>query len=192
MEGGRWKVESAGGSIRHAPCALPSTENQEPRIKNQEPISCSTHHPDTPILPYSHTSPLMLIPGPRALDWRRRKWGILPRLDNAALTLVNPPTPRRADLWARQHVHVRGRPEWVFVKVHTHGCVAGNMEVLLGPAMKQFHDHLRARFNDGKEWVLHYVTAREMYNVVRAAEDGLGGNPGEYRDYEILPPSGVE
>jgi hypothetical protein len=51
------------------------------------------------------------------------------------------------------------------------------------------HDHLKAKFNDGKRWSLHYVTAREMYNIVRAAEDGYKGNPREYRDYEILPPA---
>ena len=38
---------------------------------------------------------------------------------------------------------------------------------------------------DGKRYVLHYVTAREMFNVVRAAEGELNGNPGEYRDYTL-------
>jgi hypothetical protein len=30
---------------------------------------------------------------------------------------------------------------------------------------------------------LHYVTAREMVNIIHAAEDGRDGNPGAYRDY---------
>jgi hypothetical protein len=34
---------------------------------------------------------------------------------------------------------------------------------------------------------LHYVTAREMVNIVRAAEDGAHGNPGAYRDYGLPP-----
>jgi hypothetical protein len=35
---------------------------------------------------------------------------------------------------------------------------------------------------------LHYVTAREAYNIVKAAEDGKGGNPEAYRNYRIPPP----
>ena len=40
------------------------------------------------------------------------------------------------------------------------------------------------KYNDGRHWVLHYVTAREMYNIAMAAIDGKTGNPNEYRDYE--------
>jgi len=40
----------------------------------------------------------------------------------------------------------------------------------------------------GGEWRVHYVTAREMYNIVRAAEDGEFGNPGNFRDYELRSP----
>jgi hypothetical protein len=39
---------------------------------------------------------------------------------------------------------------------------------------------------------LHYVTAREMYNIIRAAERGLSGDPRRYRDLEILPPPATD
>jgi len=149
---------------------------------------CATRSAAHHSSPITQHSPLLLITGPLALDWRRRKWGILPRLENGAVTAANPPTPARAALWVRQHICVRGRPDWVFVKVHTHGCVAENANVLLGEPMRRFHDDLKRGFNDGKLWSLHYVTAREMCNVVRAAEDGKSGNPGEYRDYQVLSP----
>ena len=35
---------------------------------------------------------------------------------------------------------------------------------------------------------LHYMTAREAYNVAKAAEAGLSGNPEDYRDYKIPKP----
>ncbi|MBN1558303.1 MAG: hypothetical protein JW951_09175 [Lentisphaerae bacterium] len=130
----------------------------------------------------------LLVQGPLALNWSRRKWGVLPRLDNAGLDAANPPSPRRADLWAGRHIHVRGRPEWVFVKLHTHGCVPANAGVLLGEPMRRLHAHLQTVYNDGRTWRLHYATAREIYNMIRAAEDGRSGNPGDYRDYEISPP----
>jgi len=117
------------------------------------------------------TDGLVLVQGPLALNWGRRKWGVLPRLENADITGVNPPTPDRIDLWASQRIHVLGRPEWVFVKVHTHGCLPANRSVVLGNYFRRMHAHLDERYNDGVAWRLHYVTARELYNVVRAAED---------------------
>ena len=36
---------------------------------------------------------------------------------------------------------------------------------------------------------LHYVTAREMYNIAAAAMDGAEGDPNDYRDYLIAPPA---
>jgi hypothetical protein len=46
---------------------------------------------------------------------------------------------------------------------------------------------MRSRYNDGARYVLHYVTAREAYNVVRAAMDGQGGDPDAYRDWDVKP-----
>jgi hypothetical protein len=129
---------------------------------------------------------LLLIQGPLALNWRNRKWGIVPRIENADVRRTAPPTADRVDLWVRQHIHVRGRPDWVFVKVHTHGAQDGDMDTLLGAPCEAMHAHLESRYNDGRRHVLHYVTAREMYNIVRAAEDGRTGDPGHYRDY-VLP-----
>ncbi len=134
------------------------------------------------------SSSLLLITGPLAFNWVRRKWGIFPRLENAEISGANPPTVDRIRLWARQQIGVAGRADWVFVKVHTHGCVPANQAVLLGQAMVQAHTILQQEFNDGRRWQLHYVTAREMANLVKAAEANLPGSPGQYRDYWIAPP----
>ena len=156
-------------------CSLPPPQSQR-----LSPI----HH--SPFTIHQQAAGLLMVQGPLALNWRRRKWGVLPRLENGAITGVNPPTGDRIDLWVRQHIHVAGRPEWVFVKVHTHGCVESNADIFL--AQKGLHEDLQSRYNDGNAWWLHYVTAREMVNMVRAAEDGLSGNPCDFRDYEIAPP----
>ena len=63
------------------------------------------------------------------------------------------------------------------------------MDTLLGPAMDQAYRHLESRYNDGTRWKLHYVSAREMYNIARAAEDGRTGDPGQWRDYEVARPA---
>jgi hypothetical protein len=133
-------------------------------------------------------SPLLMITGPLALNWRWRKWGVLPRIEHADLCASNPPTPQRADLWVKQHIHVRGKPDWIFIKLHTHGCIEGNTAALLGRPMQALHEYLLANFNDGTRFQLHYVTAREMANLVHAAERGVTGTPGEYRDLVYAPP----
>jgi len=97
------------------------------------------------------------------------------------------PTPSRIDQWVRTHVHVKGRPEWTFVKVHTHGARPQNYQRYFRESAGQLHQYLAGRYNDGSEWRLHYVTAREAYNIVKAAEAGLSGNPNTYRDFLIAP-----
>jgi hypothetical protein len=127
---------------------------------------------------------LLLIEGPLALARRGR--GV--RIESAALDEGDPPTPGRLATWVQQEVQVVGKPEWIFVKVHTHGAPEGNAEALLGDAMRRTHEALAREYNDGQRWKLHYVTAREMYNVARAAMDGQNGSPDSYFDYEIPPP----
>lgn len=135
---------------------------------------------------------LMLIQGVLRLNWKRRTRGIMPKIENSDICASNPPTRDRVDLWVDTGVGVVGRPEWVFIKIHTHGACEADFDTLLGEPMHAMHDYLETRYNDGKDYVLHYVSAREMYNIARAAEDGYQGNPRDYRDYEIQRPSYVE
>ena len=62
------------------------------------------------------------------------------------------------------------------------------MDTLLGKAVDDMYSYLEQHYNDGSRYVLHYVTAREMYNMVKAAEDGHAGNPNDYRDYILRAP----
>jgi hypothetical protein len=76
----------------------------------------------------------------------------------------------------------------VFVKVHTHGTQERDIDTLLGPPVDAMHAYLESAYNDGERYVLHYVTAREAYNIIKAAEAGATGNPHRYRDFELPPP----
>ena len=55
--------------------------------------------------------------------------------------------------------------------------------MLLGEPMRAFHRSLDELARDDERLQIHYVTAREMVNIVHAAEDGCEGQPGDYRDY---------
>lgn len=133
----------------------------------------------------SPTSP-MLIQGPLGINWRGPSY---PRIENASLTSDNWGRPDRIRQWIDCHVHVRGRPEWLFIKLHTHGAVERDFDALFGEKALQMHRTLNRDYNDGKRFSLHYVTARQAFNIAKAAEAGHDGNPMDYVDFCVLPPA---
>jgi hypothetical protein len=128
---------------------------------------------------------LMLVQGPLVLSRRRAKWGIIPRVENGCLQGNQPPTADRIPDWVRAGVRVPARPDWAFAKLHTHGANEGNMDALIGDAAARFHEGLRAMADADPNFRFHYVTAREMYNLARAAEAGWTGSVNEARDHEL-------
>lgn len=128
----------------------------------------------------------MLMQGPLGINWRAPKY---PRIENASLTAENWGRPDRIQKWLDCHVHVHGRPEWVFVKLHSHGAVERDFDALFGNKAYAMHEALNRNYNDGERYRLHYVTAREAYNIAKAAEYGLSGDPSSYRDFQIGPPA---
>lgn len=186
--------------LRDAGCYADFTLPSAPSDTQTRMINAIYYAHDDPQRPKSHDSgtpvrvggspsgDLMLIQGPLGLNWRSRRFGLIPRIENGDIRRANPPTPERVDCWVRTGVHVEGRPEWVFVKVHTHGTQEPDMDTLLGDPVERMHVHLESAWNDGQRHVLHYVTAREMYNIAKAAEAGKTGNPNDWRDFELPPP----
>ena len=154
-----------------------------------DPARPKSHDTGTPVRVGGHpTGQLMIIQGPLGLRWKRRYGLPIPGIENGDVRTSHPPTRQRVDYWVKTGIHVRGRPEWVFVKIHTHGTKEQDIPALLGQPTADMFDHLESRYNDGVNYRLHYVTAREMYNIARAAECGLPGDPGRYRDLVIPPP----
>jgi hypothetical protein len=127
-----------------------------------------------------------MIQGPLILNWRRRKWGVFPRVENGCLQGNQAPSGERLDAWLKARIQVPTRPDWYFVKLHTHGAPEGNQRVLLGEPMREFHRELARRAKADRNFQFHYVTAREMYNLARAAEAGWQGTVAAARDYELV------
>lgn len=113
---------------------------------------------------------LLMIQGPLVMDRTRRKWGLLPRIENGDLLASHPPRISRLDEWLRANVHVAGRPNWRFVKLHTHGCKPNNLEMWLEGQVAEFHQDLADRHRQFPNFRFHYVTAWEMAQLVHCAE----------------------
>jgi hypothetical protein len=127
----------------------------------------------------------LFVQGPLALNFRTRRRGLpLPRIENGAITANNPPTAERFELWLRSAAHVRGTPSWAFVKLHCHGMDPRDEGVMLGDGRPAF---LRVLLESAQEHGvrLHFVTAREMVNIILAACDGREGCPSDFRDYRL-------
>ena len=132
---------------------------------------------------------LMIIQGALGLDWKWRRLGIIPRIENSEISLGHPPLPHRWKLWRDASICVAGRPEWLFIKVHMHGCTGETQNILFdNGAFRALHESIARLRKENEALFFHYVSAREMYNIVKAAEAGKEDNPIEFKDYEISPP----
>jgi len=138
----------------------------------------------------SITSPdhLMLITGPLGLNWRRRKLAVLPRIENGELGDNAPCDAHRVSLWEKLSSAVVGKPSWRFIKLHCHGVQEKDHSIMLGEECSEMYRELERQFRDRPGYRLHYVTAREMYNIACAAEAGEQGNPNQFRDYVYQAP----
>jgi hypothetical protein len=114
------------------------------------------------------------------IDWKRRKF------ENSCLTGNNMPTKHRLRLWTKAEITVKGRPNWVFVKLHCHGLIPEDHKALLSENMAHFLNDMTT--NPPYDSRIHFVTCREMFNIIAAASAGAKGDPEHYRDYFLLPP----
>ena len=129
---------------------------------------------------------LMIVQGVLGIRYEKtKKYKIA--IDYSDLDQNDPPTKNRIDFWVRNALFIRGNPKWKFIKLHTHGGREIRWDANFGCSADHAFTYLEKKYNDGKSSFLHYVTSREMYNIIKAAEAGFEGNPNDYRDYEILP-----
>ena len=129
---------------------------------------------------------LMIIQGPLYPFLKNNKITGL-RIFGDNINGVPPVTVNRVDSWVKTGIHIDGVPDVIFIKTHTHG--ATDSSAVLGAEMISILEYLESTYNDGHKYILHYATAREMYNIIKALEDG---NPSErieeFRNYIIAPP----
>ena len=118
-----------------------------------------------------HPDGLLMIQGPTSVKIEFMSPVPRFRLENGNLAGSQPPSKQRLLNWIQASVCVQGRPEWVFVKLHTHGAQESNMGVLLGQPMCQMHAALRELSNE-LDFQYYYVTSREMAQIIEQAESG--------------------
>jgi hypothetical protein len=132
-----------------------------------------------------HQFPL-IVQGPLLLSFADRPGrGRFAHIENSALAAPTPPTIERLHLWRNMNIVVQGRPDWIFIKLHCHGMDPNDEEVMLGSLQQDFLRELKEWAGNGSHFRLHFVSAREMVNIILAACDGKDGNPNDVRDYRF-------
>lgn len=109
---------------------------------------------------------LLMVQGPLRLDWNRRKYGVLPRVENSGLMGNFPPSAARVRSWVDAGVSVKGAPQHVFVKLYTHGTLEEVMKMLFDDG--GFHRLFSSLQADAERagYALRFVSAREMAGTI--------------------------
>lgn len=131
---------------------------------------------------------LMIIQGPKGIRWRGKPFLSQLCIENSEIDFTNVPTKKRIDYWIKNGICIAGQPNWIFIKVFCYGALEQSYKSILGKYADKMYSYLENKYNDGKLYQLHYVTAREMYNIIKAAERGKVGNPNNYRDFAVSRP----
>jgi hypothetical protein len=118
---------------------------------------------------------LLMVTGPLALNWRQRRRGIFPAVENGDITHLNPVTPDRVASWIRSAATVSGFERWRFMKPYTHGAQEGNSQCLLSGnagGLSWLYRHLLDHYDDGERYIVHFSTPWEMFRCIRILEAG--------------------
>lgn len=128
----------------------------------------------------------LIFTGPLIFNWTRRVKGLpVPRIEDGALTSNQPTDIARFNRWIKANITVKGRPEWVFVKLYCHGFFDHDQKACIGEGAKRFFSEIIENGEKTGDYKVHFATAREAFNIVSAAIDGKKGTPNDFRNYRL-------
>lgn len=155
-------------------CGLPLVEPIP--HKKGERVAVSGKKPQLPLI----------FTGPLVFNWTRRIKGLpVPRLDDGALVYNQPMDIARFNRWMSANVTVKGRPEWVFVKLYCHGFFDHDQNACIGEDAKRFFSEIIENGEKTGQYEVHFASAREAFNMVWAAIEGKEGKPNDFRNYRL-------
>lgn len=155
-------------------CGLPLAE-KAPHRKGRQ-VRAFGNQPQLPLI----------FTGPLVFNWTRRIKGLpFPRLEDGALAANQPLDLARLKRWQSANITVKGRPEWVFVKLYCHGFFDHDQAACIGEDARRFFSEIIENGEKTGEYKIHFASAREAFNMVAAAIDGREGTPNDFRDYRL-------
>jgi len=154
-------------------CGNPLTEARPHRSGPDLKVGMQVNHP-------------VILEGPLVFDWTRRVRGFpVPRIDDGSLAANYALGVDRFLRWKRANISVRGRPDWIFIKLYSHGFFEFDQDIMIGGALIRFMQEVFNLAETTGKFRIHFASAREAYNMVMAAVDGKSGDPNDFRDYSL-------
>ncbi|MET0754199.1 MAG: hypothetical protein ABWZ66_12535, partial [Pyrinomonadaceae bacterium] len=81
----------------------------------------------------------LIFTGPLVFNWTRRIKGLpVPRIDDGALVYNQPTNLARLNRWLSANVTVKGRADWIFVKLYCHGFFDHDQSAAIGEDAQRF------------------------------------------------------
>jgi hypothetical protein len=172
--------------LQQTGCYADFTMPSAPNITQTRKINSIYYAIDDPSRPKSHNNGvdaavgeqgngLLMVQGPLGLNWKNRKKLLFPRIENGGLMASNPMTIDRVKIWVDEGVHVKGAQEHVFIKLYSHGAQEQTIDMFFkdNGLIRLFENLQQYSSEIGAE--LHYVSARELVNVILALIKGKNG-----------------
>ncbi len=111
---------------------------------------------------------LLLIQGPLVLNWKNRRYNILPSIEHGGLSYTARFHPGRATCWVKTAVSISEIPGHIFIKLFTHGAIDQTIRYLFNEdGFAELWSFMENKYNDGKSYRLYYVSAYEMYKIIK-------------------------
>ncbi len=128
----------------------------------------------------------VIFTGPLAFDFSRRIKNLpVPKIDDGALTANQGTDLKRFKRWTNTNITVKGKSDWVFVKLYCHGFFDRDQSFCIGEDARRFFSEIIEHGEKTGAYSVHFASAREAFNLISAAVDGKRGNPNDYRDYRL-------
>lgn len=184
--------------LQETGCYADFTMPSAPSDTQTRTINSIYYAVDDPLKPKSHDTGklskaglvdqpgLLCIQGPLGFNYRWRKFGIIPRIENGYVSDEIPVTSHRIDNWINTRVHVSGRPDIIFIKLYTHGTQENVMDFLFDRgSLNSVFNCLETVCLENPQYRLYYASARQMYNVVKGLENNPHAATEQVLDYEL-------
>lgn len=128
----------------------------------------------------------LIFQGPLVFNWTRTIKGMpVPRIEDGALVSNQPMDLARFNRWKNANVTIKGRSDWIFVKLYCHGFFDHDQTACIGDGVREFFDKIIENGEKSNSYKIYFASAREAFNMVLAGIDGQTGTPAKFRDYRL-------
>lgn len=130
---------------------------------------------------------LLCVQGPLSLNYHSRKYGIIPRIENAAISSEYQFSEKRLALWISANIHVKKRPDVIFIKTHTHGTQPKIYDYLFDRGgLNNIFSTLVNHCEKFKDYKLIFASSRQMYNIIKGLEADPIADPPDLLDFSLI------